>query len=371
MGWLDEVAPPGLAESWDNVGMQVGDPDARVDRVLTCLTVTPQVVDQAIAGRFNCIVSHHPLLFSPLRRFDWSEPVGAMVKTLALHDIALFSSHTNYDKAPRGLNHHLAEILGLTDLTPLVPESADKLYKLVVYVPPSHLDSVRDALGREGAGHIGRYSHCTFSTPGQGTFVPQEGTNPYIGVQGELTMVDEVRLETIIRHSQWPKIKEAMLDAHPYEEVAYDLLPLKNQLPPDVGLGRVGRPSLPMTWDGFLSKVKRVLKLSTVRVIQGAAREKLSGPRSVAVCGGSGGNLIQKAASKADLYITGDVDYHDALVAQEVGLEVWDCGHFGTEKFAGKWLAQAIASAAEREGESVEVEWAKEVDPFFDNLSGE
>ena len=264
MEWIEVVAPVSLAESWDNVGLQIGDPQQRVNRVMTCLTVTEEVADQALTQGSDCIVAHHPLIFRPLTRIDASQPLGRLIQKLCHRQIAVYSCHTNYDRAPYGLNHRLAQVLKLTDARPLVPTEA---------------------------------------VPG-------------LVVEGQS---------------------------------------------PQPGLGRLGELVGHFSWDEYLAYVKEALDIGEVRIIRG--QRQSGGPRRVAVCGGSGGSLIA-AAQTADLYITGDVDYHDALLAQDLGLEVWDLGHFGTEKLAANWLAEVISQAATAAAVSLTVDIASEGDPF-------
>ncbi|MQL53145.1 Nif3-like dinuclear metal center hexameric protein, partial [Desulfofundulus thermobenzoicus] len=236
---LEGLAPLELAEPWDNPGWQLGDPGVPVERVLLSLDVDEGVCREAIEMSARLIITHHPLFFKEIKEIRLDSPRGALVAGLIKAGIGVYAAHTNLDSARWGVNDALARRLNLRDIQVLRPVR-EKYLKLVVFVPLDHVDGVREALGKAGAGWIGNYSDCTFGVQGTGTFRPREGTNPYIGTRGQLEKVPEVRLETILPKRLEKQVIEAMLRAHPYEEVAYDLYPLANSFPTGRGLGRVG-----------------------------------------------------------------------------------------------------------------------------------
>jgi len=350
------LAPPALAESWDNVGLLLGDPGQEVGTVLVALDASAEVIEQAAARGVEMLVVHHPLLFTAQKRLVEDGGIMTLVRRLIREGRSLLAAHTNLDSAPRGLNHYVAELLGLRELAPLVPSEARSLLKLVVYVPEAQLDAVRDAVCSAGAGHIGNYSDCSFGAPGMGTFRPLEGTSPFIGTRGELERVREIRLETVVPRGQLVQVLGAMLAAHPYEEVAYDLIPLENAWP-GAGLGRIGTLEAPMSVAAFLERVRTALHADRLAIIGDTDRPI----RRVALCTGAGSDFIEQARrSGADLYLTGEVKHHQALLARAGGPVVVDAGHFATERPAVALLADYLT--AELPG--LTVIRAEETDPI-------
>lgn len=352
---LDRLAPPALTESWDNVGLLVGDAAQPVRTVVVALDASPVVLAQAAEAGAELLVTHHPLIFTPLKRLTEDGGIGTLVRQLVCQNCSLYAVHTNLDSAPGGLNAYVADLLGLCETRPLISSTARPLLKLVVYVPEAHVDAVRAAIAAAGAGHIGNYAECSFGAPGTGTFRPGDATNPYIGTPGELEKVDEVRLETVVPKPALGAVLTAMTAAHPYEEVAYDLLPLENAWP-DAGIGRIG--VLDATTAGaFRDRVADVL---------GTTRLSLAGPadrpvRTVALCTGSGGDFLGAAQSSgADLYLTGEVKHHAALLARQANIAVLDAGHYPTERPAVNLLAGYL----ERELPDITVIRATESDPW-------
>ncbi|KAF1084051.1 putative GTP cyclohydrolase 1 type 2 [Sporotomaculum syntrophicum] len=348
---MERLAPPGLAEAWDNIGWQVGDPEAQVQKVLLALDVTPDVVNEAEKRGAQLIICHHPLLLKGLKSVRLDNPVGSLFFRLIQSGIGVYAAHTNLDSADGGVNDVLARELGLTQTEVLKPVQYQQLLKLVVFVPVSHAGAVRDALGRAGAGYIGNYSHCTYNLMGMGTFCPQEGTNPFIGVTGRLEQVEEVRIETIIKEEETVDVLRAMMAAHPYEEVAYDLYPLLNKGVAR-GLGRIGRLPQALTLAELAGKVQQVLKGNCLRF--GGNQDGLV--QWVAVCGGSGGDLWTHAKQKgADVLVTGDVRYHAARDMLAAGVSFVDAGHFATERVALPVLREQLAMMLEQAGLAVDV----------------
>lgn len=349
--YIEELAPLHWAESWDNVGLQVGDPAAAVQRVLVALELTDAVMEEAERLGCDLVVVHHPPLFRPLKalRFD-SRPARRLLR-LIRSGIALYAAHTNLDQAPGMTNDTLAAAAGLTECEVLKPTGEERYVKLVVFVPKGHEDAVRDALAGAGAGHIGNYSHCTFQVPGIGTFLPLEGTNPFIGQQGRLERVEELRLETIVPESVAARAVQAMIAAHPYEEVAYDLYPLAN---PGTarGHGRIGRLGQPVRLAQLAERLKAALRTPAVRIVGDPDRMVAT----VAVGAGAGADLIRPAAARgADVLVTGDVKYHEAQEALDLGLALVDVGHYSSEAGAMGALAAYLRERLAGDGHSVEV----------------
>ena len=223
--YLDQVAPPGLAEEWDNIGLLVGDADRQVRRVLIALDVTPNVLEEAQQVNADLIVSHHPVIYKPIKGITGDTYSGRLLLKAIDANISIYCMHTNYDVAEDGLNDVLARELGLLNIKGLNEYKSEALYKVVVFVPVEAIDKVRNSMAEAGAGFIGNYSDCTFSVKGVGTFRPLDESNPYIGTKGEVESVDEYRLESIIGERN-SRILKRMIEAHPYEEPAYDVYKL-------------------------------------------------------------------------------------------------------------------------------------------------
>ena len=359
--YIEELAPLHWAESWDNVGLQVGDPAAAVQRVLVALELTDPVLEEAEQRACELVVVHHPLIFRPLKALRSDNRAARRLFRLIRGGIALYAAHTNLDQAPGMTNDTLAAAAGLTEHEVIKQVGEERYVKLVVFVPQGHEDTVRDALARAGAGHIGNYSHCTFQSPGTGTFLPLEGTNPFLGQQGKLEKADELRLETIVPESAAQRAVRAMIAAHPYEEVAYDLYPLAN--PGKVrGHGRIGRLAQPVSLTDLAGRLKGALKTEAVRIVGDPARMITT----VAVGAGAGADLIRPAAARgADVLVTGDVKYHDAQDALDLGLAVIDVGHYHSEAGAMGSLAAYLRERLAADGHAVEVMEAEAGrDPF-------
>ncbi|SHE29790.1 dinuclear metal center protein, YbgI/SA1388 family [Caldanaerobius fijiensis DSM 17918] len=335
---IEELAPKVLALEGDNVGLQIGDPDKEVRRVMVALDAVPAVVYEAIEKRVDMLITHHPFFYRPARNLRYDVPQGHITQLLIKNDIALYSAHTNLDCAIGGVNDVLCDVLELKNREVLDKGYEEGLKKVVVFVPKGYLDAVRDAMSEAGAGHIGNYSHCTFACEGIGTFKPLQGSNPFIGQVGKLEKAEEYRLETIVPESRLDAVIKAMLSVHPYEEVAYDVYPedISYKI---YGLGRIGELEKEMDFSEFACYVKNKLAVTFVRAI-GKRDKKV---KKVAVCGGNGTSLIQKAISKgADVMVTGDVGYHQAQDALAAGFSIIDAGHYGTEKVVVPYLAGYI-----------------------------
>lgn len=341
---LEKRAPVRLAEDWDNVGLLVGEPGGSAERILLSLDITAEVIAEAVEFGANLIIAHHPFPFKPVTSIRTDRQDGAMLACLLKHDIAVYAAHTNLDSAVGGVNDALAEALGLESTTVLQPNQA-ALVKLAVYVPAGHEEAVWRAMTAAGAGHIGQYSQCGFRVAGTGTFLPQAGTNPFIGEPGKLERVAEVRLETVAPAVLAEDIIKAMLAVHPYEEAAYDIYPLKNACAQN-GLGRVGNLPTALSLREFAARVSEKLGVTTIR----CAGDSAARIAKVAVCGGSGMTLAHTATlAGADVLVTGDIRYHEAQSALSQGLCLVDAGHFATEypvlEPLRHWLATNVSKA--------------------------
>lgn len=358
---IETWAPPRLAESDDPVGLQLGTLAKPVRKAMVALEVTPGVADEAAHAGADLIVVHHPLFFRPVPHLRTDTPFGRMCETLLRREIAVYAAHTNFDAADGGMNDLMALALGLERTRPLVVSHTERLKKLVVFVPETHHGAVLDAMFASGAGWIGNYSHCSFNVEGVGTFLPGEGTSPFVGEQGKLERVREIRVETVVPEPSLERVVRAMLDAHPYEEVAYDVYPLdvKGR---ESGLGRVGRLAEEESLAAFAERVKRAFGVSHVRVVGDPDRPV----RTVAVLGGAGRRYArQAAASGADVYVTGDVDYHTAREAEAVGLAIVDPGHWA-ESMMVRPFAERLGRALRDAGFATEVVASEAArDPFW------
>ena len=326
LGIINKIAPISLAETWDNSGIQIGDPASEVTRVMVALDPTPDVIDSALKTSIQLLVTHHPLIFKPLKSISTATPLGASMQKAIIGGLSIASLHTNYDIARDGLNDLLASKLGLSSYVPLRVTATLELFKLVVFVPTDHVESVRSALFGFAVKQ-GNYRDCSFATSGVGAFTPLEGAEPFTGTVEKLATVNEERLEILIGRGQLPRAVKALLAAHPYEEPAFDIYPLMNE-GEKFGLGRIGRLPEATTLGEYAGQLKKVLSSPALRYV-GDPMTKIS---KVALCSGSGASLLREAVrSGADLLVTGDVKYHEAREAEDLGLALIDAGHFPTE----------------------------------------
>ena len=341
---LDALYPPAWAQSWDAVGLVCGDPDAAVGRVLLAVDPVEAVVEQAVAGGYDLLLTHHPLYLRGTTSVAATDPKGRVVHRLVRAGCALFVAHTNADVAAPGVSDALAAAVGLHDVRPLDPLPVDPLDKLVVFVPTDDADALLDALSAAGAGAVGDYERCAWTTLGTGTFRPLPGATPAVGAVGDVARVSEVRLELVLTRTSRDQVLRALRQAHPYEEPAFDLLELA-AVPGTRGLGRVGELREPTSLDALVQQVARALPRTAGGVR--ASGDPAALVRTLAVCGGSGDSLLGQAArSGAQAYLTADLRHHPASEAPE-GLALLDAAHWATE---WPWLVDAAArlSAATR-----------------------
>lgn len=350
---LEQWAPRWVAWEKDNVGLQVGDARRRVTKVLVTLDVTKQIVHEAIAKQTELIVSHHPLLFRPPSAVTANDPIGELILLLAEHKIALYSAHTNLDSVRGGVSFALAEKLGVRNVRFLAPLK-NSLAKIVVFVPEEHLKPVRDAMVHAGAGTIGTYTSCSFSSQGTGSFYSSAASHPFIGTSGNLELVDEIRLEMIAPRAMASNVISAMKAIHPYEEPAYDMYAIENPNQ-NFGMGAIGTLPKPQPLEQFLKFVKRTLGVGALR-FSGSVGHNI---QNVAVCGGAGSDLLPDAlAANADIFITADVRYHTFQNANE-RIVLVDAGHWETEQVILKPMAVRLRSAARAAREPLAVIIAK------------
>lgn len=358
---VEEMAPLRLAESWDNSGLQVGDPDALVQSVLLALDVNLDVAREAMEKGAGLIICHHPLLLKPLKSLRFDRPEGKLLAYLVANGINVYAAHTNLDIAAGGVNSALAESLGLQGATVLRRTGRESFLKLAVFVPEDHMEAVRNAVTEAGAGWIGNYSHCTFISRGTGTFKPLPGTKPYTGNEGEIERVEEIKIETIVSAGRLKAVIQAMLQAHPYQEVAYDLYTLENA-GSERGLGLVGTLPETLSFREFAKKVKTCLSLTGLRL---GGNQDASVSR-VAVCGGSGAELWPDALQAgADTLVTGDIKYHVAQDILAAGLKFIDAGHNGSEAVVLNGLRGYLQERCLKAGMDIEVLLSQtKTDPF-------
>ena len=358
---MEEWAPAWTAEEWDRVGLLAGDPAAEAGLVWVALELNDDVLDQALAAGVSLLMTHHPPIFKPLDDLRLDKPDTARLLKAVSGGLALFAAHTNLDAAPGGVNDVLAQRLGLVDTRPLIPATDQGLAKLVVFVPPNHLEKMTQALFAAGAGRIGAYHECAFHEPGIGTFLAPADGKPYLGKPGRKESVQEERLETVFPMSAIGPVVAALKSAHSYEEPAYDIYPLR-QPPAGFGLGRVGRLSQPQNGEKFIQAAAKELGADAAEV-SGPIPEKIE---RVAVVGGSGGDLIpQAAAAGAQMLITGEARYHAWEQAENLGLCLITLGHYQTEAVIIEPWAQRLEQMLESAGLFCEIApWTHGVSPW-------
>ncbi|CAM3435123.1 Nif3-like dinuclear metal center hexameric protein [Marinicrinis lubricantis] len=347
---FEEWVPKSLAVEDDKIGLQLGTLQKEIKKVMVTLEITDEVIDEAIAEKVDLIIAHHAIIFRPLKHLQTDQPAGKRYEKCIKNDIAVYIAHTNLDIAEGGINDMMAEALGISKTKVLSVTQTEPLLKLAVYVPEEHHDKLMHAVMQAGAGHIGAYSHCSFNTEGIGTFLPEEGTKPYVGSQGKLEQVKELRLETIVPERKLKRVVQAMLKAHPYEEPAYDVYPLKLEGKP-FGLGRVGKLEQEVTLREFNEVVKKAFDVPMTRVVGDLDRMV----RKVAVMGGQGARYMSSAIFQgADVFVTGDIDYHTAQDALAAGMCLIDPGHH-TEQIMKSPVAEYLHRRFQEQGYATEV----------------
>jgi dinuclear metal center YbgI/SA1388 family protein len=339
---LDRLAPWGLAEDWDNSGLQVGSRKQTVEAVAVGLNAGEGEFSCSMENGAGLLVTHHPLILEPLKNIDFAETVGSLAARFVRAGMTVVSAHTNLDAAPGGLADRLAAVLKLEEVAPLRPSGEKGLLKLVVFVPEENLNLVIEALKETGSGRIGNYSGCIFHTGGTGMYTPEPGASPAFGETGKPQAVREVRLETRVHRRMAGRAVEAVRRAHPYEEPALDLYPVGDET--GAGMGRIGRREI--SPGELLEELKESLSCQWVRTA-GKEPKRIT---SVAVVPGSGGDLVREARKAgAEAMVTGELKYHQALEAQDTGIWVIEAGHQPTEALAVPLIAGHLEDSSNRQ----------------------
>jgi dinuclear metal center YbgI/SA1388 family protein len=333
---LELFAPLSLQESYDNAGLLIGNANDDCTGVLITLDVTEKVLEEAIGKKTNLIIAHHPLIFGGLKKITGKTATERITIKAIKNDIAVYAIHTNLDNIKDGVNAMICQKIGLTQLSPLVP-GEKQLRKLITYCPVDFAEKVRAAIFAAGAGHIGKYDSCSFNSEGTGTFKAGEGANPFVGQRDELHREPETKIETVFPFFLEKKIIQALLSAHPYEEVAFDIYQLENNNQ-QTGAGMKGILQQPLSKNEFLQLLKEQFKTGCIRYSDFNDHPI----KSVAVCGGAGSFLINKALSAGvDAFITGDIKYHDFFIP-EGRILLADIGHYESEQYTKELLYTQI-----------------------------
>lgn len=324
---MENFAPPVFQESYDNARLITGSLSWQCSGAVLCLDALESVVDEAIALQCNLVIAHHPIVFSGLKSLTGKNYIERAIIKAIKNDIAIYAAHTNLDNVQSGVNHRISERLGLQNLKILDPKKG-LLKKLCTYVPESHLQQVMEALFAAGAGQIGNYSECSFSHPGTGTFMGNEASNPFLGNKGIRHHEAEHKLEVLIDTSVESRVLNALINSHPYEEVAYEIITIDNAHK-EVGSGMIGELPAPMQTADFLQMLKVKMNCKSIRHTAEISDEV----QKIAVCGGAGIFLLPKAiASGADVLVTADVKYHQFFDA-DGRILLADIGHYESEQF--------------------------------------
>ncbi len=362
---LDGVAPFNIAEKWDNSGLQAGNRDQEVKKIWVALDPLPQAVSSACENKVDLLVTHHPLIFGPLKSLDSGTAVGGIVKQAFLNGLSIIAMHTNLDSSAGGVNDVLADIIGISNTAPLDPGVRPDMVKLAVFVPKNHEDAVLSALFETPAGTIGNYSGCSFRHSGTGSFLPGAESAPFSGTIGEVSHASEVRIETRVRRKDLGLVLSKARAAHPYETMAYDVFPVDagpGDPFPDQGIGRIGDLPEPLPLYKLAERIKDRIG---VKYAKTAGKPDLMVNRA-ALCSGSGSSLTQVFfSSDAQAYISGDLRYHDARDAENIGKGLIDIGHFHSEHIVVESLTQRLKEIVLKLGMDIDVAaYDGESDPF-------
>lgn len=347
---LKEIAPLSLAEPWDKVGLQLGNPRSPVRRAMLCIDLTPAVVREAVASRVRMVVTYHPLIFEPLATLRESDRPGEWkqraIAELVRRRIAVYSPHTTLDAVAGGLNDWLAAGVigdakaGVISVRAIKPHAVRRV-KFVAFVPTSHADQVRDSISQAGAGSLGDYDSCSFNVDGEGTFRPLAGAKPFIGSRGKLERVKEVRIEMLCETARVSAVVSAMRKSHPYEEPAFDIYPLETSSDESqrsasrgetAGQGRIIRFDLPISLATLIQRLKRRLGVRSLEVASPATNTSSHKVRTIGFCAGAGGSLLKDCPPDLDAFVTGEMRHHDVLDATQRGITILLAGHTQTER---------------------------------------
>lgn len=365
INFIENWAPPGASWDKDNVGLQVGSPKQTIINIFLCLELTEKSLNEAIKKKSNFIFTHHPFIFKPIKQVNTDkDPKAKIIQKLLKNDISLYSAHTNLDFTKGGVSFVLAEKLGLTSLSFLEYQNSNQ-FKIIVFVPFANVTKVSEAMFNAGAGRIGEYDNCSFQASGIGTFKGSESTKPFIGEKNKFESVEEVRLEVLADSWNLNSVLGSIYANHPYEEPAIDVYPLKNYNP-NYGYGVIGELEDFMDENVFMSHVCSSLGTQNLRYTKGLKRKI----KKVAVCGGSGSDLINSAINrKADAFITADIKYH-AFQDAENKIMLIDAGHYETEVHVLNEVKNKLEEFIKLKGESVKIiKYSGSTNPikFFNN----
>lgn len=337
--YLDDWAPPGAAWEKDNVGLQIGSRRQKIKSIMLCLELNDEVLKESLQKKCNFIFTHHPLIFKPIKKLDTeNNSLAELIEKLFKHNISVYSAHTNFDSIKDGVSFELAKILKLQNIRFLENQGSNQ-FKVVAFIPTSSLEKVSEAIFSAGGGIIGEYENCSFRSSGEGTFKGSANSNPQVGKKNRIENVNEVRLEVLVDSWKLNRVISAIIKTHPYEEPAYDIYPLKNKNI-NYGAGAIGELEEEMNENKFLSFVSKSLKTKALKYCEGTGKAI----KKVAVCGGSGSELMDKAISDgADAFVTADIKYHTYQDAERKILLI-DAGHYETEIISLKAAQQVINS---------------------------
>ncbi len=332
---LDKIFKPELALDWDNTGLLVGNLNQKIEKILLCIDLTPNVLKEAIKNHINLIISYHPPIFKPIKNIISND--DNLIYESIKHQIAIYSPHTALDIIDGGTSDVLADLIDLEHRKPIETTPQGKEFsKLTVFVPVESADIVANAIFQAGGGVIGEYRCCSFRTKGTGTFMGSEKSHPTIGKPQVLEQVDEYRLEVIIENSILSKVITEMLKVHPYEEPAFEIYPLKN--PPTYGIGRIGTLPKPLPLTTLIKKIKTRTTLKYL-IVADSGKKQI---KTSATCPGAGDSLLEKVAGKVDLFLTGEIRHHTALLAIKKGTTVICLGHNSSEQLALKTIKEKL-----------------------------
>ena len=335
---VNEFAPYALAYDWDNVGLQIGDPAMEIQRVLVGLEVTEATVRRAMELECEAIISHHPLIFKALKSLRPDSVEGRLQFELVRNNIGLIAAHTNLDRVLHGTNGAMAALLGLRDWEVVEPVSIARTFKFTVFVPREFTPKIIEAVHRGGGGRIGAYSHCSFRAPGTGTFVPLEGARPFSGSLGKMEQAEEDRLEVLVPERALRDVLAEVRQAHPYEEVAFDVFPL-HEADPAQGLGLVGILPTKTPLRQFAQQVRGVV---TEDFVQFAGESSWPVKRVAVITGSAGGSAHLINKNVADVLVTGELNYHTALDLTARGVGVICTGHAASERIFAPYFCQTF-----------------------------
>ena len=334
--YLETIAPLAYQENYDNAGLLIGDPDSAVQKILLCLDVTPSVLEEAIAKKCNLVISHHPVIFKGLTKLITGDQISGIISTAIKNDLSIYAIHTNLDNILEGINGLLMKKLGISSFQVLSPKK-NLLSKLATYCPLMHADALRASLFQAGAGHIGNYDNCSFNVPGQGSFRASDKANPFVGEKNHLHFENEIKIEVIFPDYLQTQIISSLRRNHPYEEVAFDIYPLKNNFE-KIGAGAIGELPENMKETDFMDSVKKKLNVKFIRCTKFRGQPV----KHVAVCSGAGSFLINDALrAGADVFLCGDLKYHDFFLANDK-IILADIGHYESEQWVKEWLYDVL-----------------------------